>query len=100
MEARKHELGILRALGARTCDVVKICMTESLAIACIDFILTLILTGIACLVLNIRYSLWLFNIGIIPFASLILLCFGVAALATILPTVRLAKKKPIDVIND
>lgn len=98
MEARKHELGILRALGARTCDVVKICMTESLAIACIDFILTLILTGIACLVLNIRYSLWLFNIGIIPFASLILLCFGVAALATILPTVSLAKKKPIDVI--
>lgn len=99
MEARKHELGILRALGARTFDVVKICMTESFAIACIDFILTLILTGIACLILNIKYYLWLFVIGIIPLASLILLCFGVAALATIIPALRLAKKKPIDVIR-
>ena len=99
MEARKHELGILRALGARTFDVVKICMTESFAIACIDFILTLILTGIACLILNIKYYLWLFVIGIIPLASLILLCFGVAALATIIPALRLAKKKPVDVIR-
>ena len=99
MEARKHELGILRALGVRTFDVVKICMTESFAIACIDFILTLILTGIACLILNIKYYLWLFVIGIIPLASLILLCFGVAALATIIPALRLAKKKPVDVIR-
>lgn len=99
MEARKHELGILRALGARTSDVVQICMTESLAIACIDFILTLILTGVACIILNTRYYLWLFVIGIIPLALLILICFVVTALATVIPAVRLAEKKPIDVIK-
>ena len=100
MDARKREFGILRALGARRWDVVKICLTESLAIACIDFVLTLISTGIVCLVLNIKYNFWLFGIGIIPLLSLTLLCFGVAALATIIPAVRLARKKPIDIINN
>ena len=99
MEARKHELGILRALGARTSDVVQICMTESLAIACIDFVLTLILTGVACIILNTRYYLWLFVIGIIPLALLILICFVVTALATVIPSVRLAEKKPNNVIK-
>lgn len=100
MQERKRELGILRALGARSTDVVKICITESFVIACVDFVLSLILTGIICLALNIAYSFWLFGIGIIPLLVLILICFGVAALATVIPAIRLAKKKPIDVIND
>ena len=100
IEVRKREFGILRALGARRWDIVKICMIESFAIACIDFILTLLLTGIVCIILNTKYNFWLFGIGIIPLFSLTLLCFGVAALATIIPAVRLARKKPIDVINN
>ena len=100
MDARKREFGILRALGARVWDIVKICLTESLAIAYMDFVLTLISTSIVCLVLNIKYNFWLFGIGIIPLLSLMLLCFGVAALATIIPTVRLARKRPIDIINN
>jgi len=100
MDARKHELGILRALGARIWDCVKICMTESLAIACMDFVFTIISTGILCLALNIKYSFWLFGIGIVPLLSLTLLCLGVTALATIIPAVLLARKKPIDIINN
>ena len=100
MAVRKRELGILRSLGARTFDVVKICMIESFATACIDFVLSLILTGVACVILNAKYSFGLFVVGIIPLASLLLLCFGTAALATIVPAVRLAVKKPIDVINN
>ncbi len=99
MDERKRELGILRALGACRWDVAKICMTESFFIACVDFLLSLLLTGIVCLVLNIKYNFWLFAIGIIPCISLTALCFGVAALSTIIPVIRITSQKPIDSIN-
>lgn len=100
IEERKRELGIIRALGGRAIDVAKICMTESLVIACIDFVLVLIITNAICVVLNIKYNLWLFCIGVIPLLLLALLCLVVTTLSTVMPIIYLAKKKPIDIINN
>lgn len=100
LDFKKRELGILRALGARRKDITLICLIESGAIAFIDFVLSLIGTIIACLSFNAYYYLSVFNVGFLTVASLFLLCFGVAAIATILPVKRMTSKKPVDIINN
>lgn len=100
MSARKKEIGILRALGAGKADVGLICLTESLFIAVINFIVTLIATGIICLVINLNIYLPLFIIGVIPFFTLFALCFGISVLASIIPAIKIMRKKPFEIINN
>lgn len=99
-EARKREIGILRALGAGKADTVRICLAESATIGLIDFILSLVVGALLCLIVNKVYRIYLFGLGALPVLYLFLLCFGVAALATVLPAYRIAKRKPVDTINN
>ena len=99
IDFKKKELGILRALGARKKDILCICLIESLIIACIDFVLSLLGVFVLSFILNGMYYISLFNVGFIVVALMFLLCFGVAALATALPVIRITNKKPIDIIN-
>ena len=99
IEFRKRELGILRALGASKKDVILICVFESLIMAALIFAISLAATLVWCAVLNAHYLAPFFIVGFIPILSLFLLCFGVAALATILPVYRLAKRSPADILK-
>lgn len=99
IEKRKKELGILRGLGARRKDVVNICLFESFTIACLDFVISSAGTAILCFCLNKMFFLSLFNFDLIQLAALSALCFGVAALATVLPVVRISGKKPAEIIR-
>lgn len=99
IELRKRELGILRALGGRKADVVLICLFESLLIAAAIFVLSLIATFVWCVLVNGYYGIPLFIVGPVPVLFLALLCFGVAALATILPVYRISKRKPVEIIS-
>lgn len=99
-EARKREIGILRALGAGKMDTINICLAESGIIGIIDFILSLLCGGLMCLIINNIFHFYLFGLGILPVIYLALLCFGTVALATILPALRTASKKPVDIISD
>lgn len=99
VEARKKEIGILRALGVSRIDVARICLAESLFIALIDFLLAMAAIGAVCIVLNAKFYLSLFKIGAVPFFSVLLLCLGVAVLATVLPVIKIIRKKPIEIIN-
>ena len=100
IENRKKELGILRALGARKRDVVNICLFESLTIACINFVLSLIGVLIAVMRLNKEFSLAVFNVGFLQIFALLLLCFGVAAVATVLSVLKIASRQPVDIIRE
>lgn len=103
---KKREIGILRGLGASKGDVIKIFGFESLIIASINIVLAILLTGPAVFLINQRIAL---EVG----AAITLLTFGFkqillilaialvsAAIASILPVLRIARKKPIDAIYD
>lgn len=103
---KKREIGILRAIGARKKDVFSIFYNESLVIALINFVLASIGTGVVVGILNtvlreeMGMILTLLNFSI----RQVILIFGVsilvAILASLLPVYKIAKKQPIDAINN
>ena len=103
---KKREIGILRAIGAKSSDVFGIFFTESAIIALISFVLASILTLIGCLLVNIlvrtemNLLLTLFNYGIRQIALVFAVSIFTAFIASFLPVYRIATKKPIDSIKN
>lgn len=100
LDFRKREIGILRALGASKKDIMGICLSESLIIASVDSILSVLTVAILCGILNTIFLMPVFRFGVLSACFMFALCFGVAALSTILPVIRTTRKKPIDIINN
>lgn len=100
---KRREIGILRAVGARSLDVFKIFFSESLVIAAICSLLSIVGSTVLCGVLNTELgsalgaSIFVFGIAsvLIIFAIALLTAF----LATFLPVWNAAKKKPVDSIR-
>jgi len=103
---KKKEIGILRAIGARSTDVFGIFFNESLIIAMIDFVITIILTIGITIFANISLkdslgtSLTIFAFGFRQLFFLALICGGVAFIASLLPVRKIARMKPIDAIKN
>lgn len=103
---KKREIGILRALGARSSDVFGIFFNESAVIAMINFVLATIATFVTSFIISdtiiskLGLELVLLSTGI----RQVLLILGVSALtaflASILPVYKIAKKQPIDAMNN
>ena len=100
---KKKEIGILRAVGARGSDVFKIFIAESLTIAIICSILALVGTAFVCYALNSSVlEQFGFAILVITFPTILLIfIIGilVAIFATLLPVLKIARKKPVDTIR-
>lgn len=102
---KKHEIGILRAIGARSSDVFRIFFSESFLIAMINFVLSSLGTLAAVLVINavIRTKTGiLVTVLVFSFRQILLLFAAsvfVAAVASFLPVKKIASKKPIDAIR-
>lgn len=100
----KKEIGILRALGASTVDVIKIFGYESLAIGIISYILSMVGWLISCKLLNKNlFSELFFTLnGIIthPLIPIIMLLFVIfiSLFITITSVSKITKVKPIDAI--
>lgn len=100
---KKREIGILRAIGARSADVFKIFYAESAIIAAACYLLAVIVCFAVCAALNallaaeIGVSAFVFG----PLSWLVML--GIAALtsfaATYLPVRAAARKKPVESIR-
>lgn len=97
------EIGILRAVGARSVDVFKIFFSESFVIAAICVLVSTLTTIIACKIMNIMLateigaSLMVFGIG--SFFVLVGISVVTAVVATFLPVYSAAKKKPVESIR-
>lgn len=100
---KKKEIGVLRAIGARSMDVFKIFFSES-------FIITLICVGLSVVgnlfitkMLNNEFStgigVSIFVFGISSFLVLISLAILTAIVATFIPVYNAARKKPVDSIR-
>ena len=102
---KKREIGILRAVGARSSDVFKIFFSEAFIIAIINYVLAVAAALTAIFFIN-RWmrgegiNVTLLNFGVRQLALMLLISVGVAALAAFLPVWRIARRKPIDAIKD
>ena len=103
---KKREIGVLRALGARGSDIFGIFFNESTVIAFINFALAAVATIVGCNVINmlmikeLAMEITLLNVGIRQIILILLVSWGSAFLASLIPTVKISKKKPIDAINN
>lgn len=103
---KKREIGILRALGARGSDVFGIFFNESLVIALINFVLASIATIVASNIISasiieaLGLELVLLSTGIRQIALILGVSVLTAFVASLLPVSKIAKKQPIDAINN
>ena len=103
---RKRDIGILRALGAKTSDVFAIFVNESIIMAVINSILSIFVALGASIGINkfmqAKYmaDFTILSFGIRQVAIILCLSIAVAVIASLIPIYRLSKKKPIDCIQD
>lgn len=100
-----REIGVLRALGARSRDVYRIFFTEGGVIGICSFVIACVLTAIAVYLISLMafavgVPVFLFRFGWRQMLIILLLTFGVTFVATFLPVYRIAKKKPVDTIRN
>ena len=104
---KRQEIGVLRALGARSLDVYRIFLCETAVIAFINGLLAVLVARGIVGFINSNVSdagSVLKNIQLLHFgARQVGITFGIAALvaivATFIPVWGIARKKPIDVIR-
>lgn len=103
---KKQEIGILRAIGSRSRDVFLIFFSESFIIAMINFVLAAVGAGLLTLAINgvVRNEMGLLltvlNFGIRQIALIFGVSLLVSFLASFLPTMKIASKKPVDAIRN
>ena len=100
---KTKEIGILRAVGARSIDVFKIFFSESFTISLICFVISIVLCVSVCNVLNsvlasgIGISVFVF--GVLSFIVIAAVSFVTTVVATYLPVRKAAKRKPVESIR-
>lgn len=99
IEQRKHELGVLRALGAGAKDLIKICLTESVISSGTSFIFGVLGVGVLCHLANVYYYVSIFGLHGVAVLFMFLLSVGFTVGATLLSALNIARKKPIDIMN-
>ncbi len=103
---KKREIGVLRAIGAGKKDVFSIFFSESFVIALINFALAIVATFIGAYFINrtlyddLGFSVTLLSVGIRQIILLLVISVGVAAVSTLLPVLKIARKNPVDSINN
>ncbi len=103
---KKREIGILRALGARGSDIFGIFLKESSVIALINFVLASVATAVGSFFINkliineLGFTVSLLNFGLRQVVVLFVISLACAFLASLIPCLKISKKKPIDAINN
>ena len=100
---KRREIGILRAVGARSLDVFKIFFSESFFITAVCVLLSIIgsivICGIVNGIVNELLGASLFVFGILSIAVLIGVALVTVVVSTFLPVYNAARKKPVESIR-
>ncbi len=103
ISAKKKDIGILRAVGARGSDVFKIFYAESFIIAFICFVLASVISFFVCLELNKTMveavSMKLLHFGPINIGLVFGISLFVSIIATFFPVYFAARKSPVEAIR-
>lgn len=102
---KRREIGILRAVGARSSDVFKIFFCEAFVIALINYVLAVAATVTATVIFNnvVRnqgITVTLLSFGIRQIVLMLAISVLVAALSSFLPVWNIARRKPVDAIKN
>lgn len=103
---KKREIGILRAVGARGFDVLKIFLNESMVIALINWIVSVVACYAGTSFINsylrdeFGILVTILNFGVLQIVLLLVIAVVVAVLASAFPVYRISHKKPIDAIKN
>lgn len=106
IQHKRREIGILRAIGARSNDVFSIFFSESFIIAAINAFIAIIVTFIGIMVLNGVFKKELLinanflYVGLRQIALIAGISVGTAFISSFLPVKKIASKKPIDSIRN
>lgn len=102
---RRKDIGILRSIGARSVDVIKIFIWEALVLAVIAYIVTLIFLFVISFLVN-HYAMETVGIVISPVIItlrqpllLIVIVLLIAFISGAVPILRIARQRPIDAIK-
>lgn len=104
ISAKAKEIGILRAVGANKFDVMKIFFAETLLIALTCFIVSAVLSGAACALINAytvenALKITVLNYNAINVAILLSMSLVVSVLSTAVPVLKVANKPPVEGIR-
>ncbi len=105
INAKRKDIGILRAVGARGIDVFKIFMTEGIAITAACFVLGSLGAFAACAIVNAvlmrvaDFSFGMFCFDWINALIVFAIAFTTSVFSTAVPVALTAKKKPIEAIR-
>ena len=103
---KKREIGILRAVGARSSDVFSVFFSEAFIVALINFALSVGGTILAVNIVNrvfrseLSLLITLLNFSIRQVLLILGISLLVAFLGSLIPTDKIARKKPVDAIRD
>ena len=103
---KKREIGILRAVGARSSDVFGIFFNESMIITLINFVLASVVSTVTVFFINsflrteYGFALTILNIGIRQYLLILGVGILVAFIGSFLPVMKIARKRPIDAIQN
>ncbi|MCD8205227.1 MAG: ATP-binding cassette domain-containing protein [Clostridia bacterium] len=103
---KKKEIGLLRAVGAKSSDLYRIFFSESGIIVGACAVLSVASTSILCVVLNsfvcssFGMIVSLFVFGWLPVFLILAIAAAVMVLGTIIPVARLARKNPADCMRE
>lgn len=102
---KQHEIGILRAVGARSMDILKIFFNESLIIALINWLLSCLMCYFGVTFFNhyinneFQVIVTILDFGMIQIFLLLLISLAIAFISSFFPVYRISRKKPIDAIK-
>ncbi|HEY8444487.1 MAG TPA: FtsX-like permease family protein, partial [Clostridia bacterium] len=102
---KSKEIGILRAIGARSSDVFGIFFNESMIIALINYALSIIATVLGVFWINsllrneYKLLITLLVFGIRQIVLMLAISVGVAFIASFFPVMRVARKKPVEAMK-
>ena len=103
ISSKRKEIGVLRAIGARTGDVFKIFFSESLFIGIICFLLASIATGVVDFFMNRSFAgqigLKVLQFGLINIGLILVISVCITFLATFFPVLHASKKPPVESIR-
>ena len=99
------EIGILRALGARSKDIMLIFIIQSLVIAVVNFVIAVVLTAVLASVadglLQESFTIYVkaLEFSIRQVGVLMAVSLGVSLIGAVLPVAKVLRQEPVDVIR-